>query len=267
MSTQPFRFLDLPTGLRCMVYEEIEITTNKHELKESQFDDDQRHVDPEQDPSMTLFRRILRVSMLATCHLIHREATPILAQKAQQLVEEPVRLSIDWIHACNLLPVLRARLIGSSSYVVPAHIWTNIGPFINGVVSAISKSNNRVRPSASILSDVEITFSFHNNRIISDENFIEAFWELFYLSIRLNLTMVYNGYPVSSRTLISASDYFRIQIETVINRQQTVTNGSHIKLRDLDDVEWAEVGTRGVLRSSDDAWEDKDNTRWVVRSE
>ena len=63
--------------------------------------------------------------------------------------------------------------------------------------------------------------------------------QFFYLSIRLDLIMVCNGYPVSSSTSTSGSDYFKSQVETVVNRQQTVITGSHIKLRYLNDVEWA----------------------------
>jgi hypothetical protein len=224
MSTQPFRFLHLPAGLRLMVYEEIEITTNKHELKESQFDDDQRHIDPKQDPSITLCRRILPMSILTTCRLIHQEATSILAQKVQQLVEEPVRLSKDWNHADNLIPALRARLTGLSSYTVPATMWTKIGTFTSSVISAIN-NKNRLHHSTSIPREVEITLSSHNDRLMANEDFFEALREFINLSVQagLNLTMIHKGYPVPSKASTSGLDYRapKLAVDTVVNTVNT----------------------------------------------
>jgi hypothetical protein len=91
MSTPSFRFLDLPAELRCMVYEAIEVTTRKEVLDVSRTYDTL-----EDDASITMFRGALERSILATSHLVNKEASPIMARKIQMMANEPLRFLVSW---------------------------------------------------------------------------------------------------------------------------------------------------------------------------
>ncbi|KAI4708665.1 hypothetical protein J4E89_006721 [Alternaria sp. Ai002NY15] len=105
MSAPPFRFLDLPAELRCMVYEAIDVATRKEKYKPTK-EYDIPHVRIKRDDGsskgngkLVLYRRVLPVSILATCRLVNQEAGPIIAQKLQQMVKEPVRFGMHWTAA------------------------------------------------------------------------------------------------------------------------------------------------------------------------
>jgi len=91
---KPFRFLDLPAELRYMVYEEIEISSCHYRLNDPTF-----KPEPEEQTTqasyMTLVVKSLPVALLATCRLIHNEATPFLAPKLKTLRDEPSHFIID----------------------------------------------------------------------------------------------------------------------------------------------------------------------------
>jgi hypothetical protein len=91
MSTPSFRFLDLPVELRCMVYEAIEVTTRKEILDVSKTYDTL-----EEGSSITMLRGALERSILATSHLVNKEASPIMARKIQMMANEPVRFLVSW---------------------------------------------------------------------------------------------------------------------------------------------------------------------------
>jgi hypothetical protein len=86
MSTEPFRFLDLPAELRLMVYEAIPNTTRRQTFE---------HVEDGQTLSVTLTKRCLLVSLLATSKYIHREAKQIIGKKLRQLELEPIRVTTN----------------------------------------------------------------------------------------------------------------------------------------------------------------------------
>ncbi|KAF2128439.1 hypothetical protein P153DRAFT_318255, partial [Dothidotthia symphoricarpi CBS 119687] len=102
---KPFRFLDLPPELRCMVYDCIHITTTKHVLTKT---------DAELPPNIwpksegraslpiTLIRKSIPAAILATCRLINQEATPLLAPRLEELQREPLRFFVDFAAATAL---------------------------------------------------------------------------------------------------------------------------------------------------------------------
>jgi hypothetical protein len=69
MSTQPFRFLDLPKELRLMVYEYIPTTTRHHVLKDRTHD---------ARTSETIFvGKSLEINIMLTCSLVSNESRRI----------------------------------------------------------------------------------------------------------------------------------------------------------------------------------------------
>jgi hypothetical protein len=93
----PFRFLDLPADLRCMVYERIDYGTRHYRLKDPfykhlhlMFNNDQ----PES--GITLVVKTLSVAVLTSCRLVNQEALPFLAPKLERLRHrEAIRYIID----------------------------------------------------------------------------------------------------------------------------------------------------------------------------
>jgi hypothetical protein len=68
----PFRFLDLPSELRLMVYERISINVTHMVLQDLTYGP---------FASINLLSRTLPVALLATCRLVHTEASPVLQPK------------------------------------------------------------------------------------------------------------------------------------------------------------------------------------------
>jgi hypothetical protein len=91
---KPFRFLDLPIELRCMVYEEIEMSTSHYRLKDPTITDASEE---QTTPAsyMTLLVKSLPVSILATCQTINKEEAALLAPKLETLRNEPSHFIVD----------------------------------------------------------------------------------------------------------------------------------------------------------------------------
>ncbi|KAJ4982556.1 hypothetical protein SVAN01_11952 [Stagonosporopsis vannaccii] len=107
---KPFRFLDLPTELRCYVYENIEFPTTRHVLHRTQAllnERDWPHPPELQahDSCVTLIRprTEFAINILTTCHLIHQEACGILRHKIQQYRHQSVRYCVDFSAAWALV--------------------------------------------------------------------------------------------------------------------------------------------------------------------
>jgi len=86
MSEPSFQFLDLPTELRCIVYEQLEITTKHYTL-----DTTGTTNTPDQPSTITLVCKRLPVQILATSKLINTEAMQIFRPKMRQLKAQPMR--------------------------------------------------------------------------------------------------------------------------------------------------------------------------------
>jgi hypothetical protein len=90
MATQPFRFLDLPPELRCIVYEQIGIRTKHHTLESTNA--------PDKYSETTLVSKSLPVQILATCRLINDEeglfSAPQAGEAAESATPLPRRLRI-----------------------------------------------------------------------------------------------------------------------------------------------------------------------------
>jgi hypothetical protein len=78
-SDQPFRFLDLPAELRCMVYECLNVETRLYTINYSYPFDTSTPV------TASIVIKRLSTSILASCHLICAEAATILAPKLKYL--------------------------------------------------------------------------------------------------------------------------------------------------------------------------------------
>ena len=99
----PFRFLDLPAELRCRVYEYIEFSSTLHTLDRTQALIKTRDwpVPPKAqvyDSRVTLIQphTPLAINILVTCHLINKEARPILKRKVEHCRAQPVRYLVDY---------------------------------------------------------------------------------------------------------------------------------------------------------------------------
>lgn len=84
---QPFRFLDLPKDIRLCVYNKIDLST-RHVLDRSQAVSDNYYWPAPPTDQVYGSRIILikpdngfAIDILATCHLIHQEASQILKRK------------------------------------------------------------------------------------------------------------------------------------------------------------------------------------------
>jgi hypothetical protein len=78
-SDQPFRFLNLPAELRCMVYERLNVETRLYTIKYPYLFNTSTPV------TTSIVIKSLSTSILASCHLIYAEAAPILTPKLKHL--------------------------------------------------------------------------------------------------------------------------------------------------------------------------------------
>jgi hypothetical protein len=98
LNQQPFRFLDLSLELRPCVYEHIDFHSTWHVLDRPQAmlnksDWPVSHLAQVYESRITLIRPHagLATAIVATCHLIHDEARPILQRKNEHCRAQLVR--------------------------------------------------------------------------------------------------------------------------------------------------------------------------------
>jgi len=116
------------------------------------------------DPSkgngkIVMYRRVLPMSILATCRLVHQEAAPIIAQKLQIMLGEPVRFRLDWTGAncvehyldlCLFTSPEDARAGARSSNAKWQFVYT---------CSSYLAEIARLRPANTSSADVEVTIA------------------------------------------------------------------------------------------------------------
>ncbi|ORY18249.1 hypothetical protein BCR34DRAFT_473657 [Clohesyomyces aquaticus] len=108
VNQQPFRLLDLPAELRRCVYDSIEFRTTWHVLDRTQALLSKRYwpVPPKTqvyESRVTLIRPHAPLEILMTCHLVRKEASPILKRKMEDCRLQPVRYLVDYSAAWALV--------------------------------------------------------------------------------------------------------------------------------------------------------------------
>jgi hypothetical protein len=92
----PFRLLDLPKELRLMIYEEMAVSWNRHEVP---LDDSGTFVGTLVNPSL------LGVRLLATCHFINDEAGKVIKPRLKRVLQTPPTLHVDLDQLQGLAPL------------------------------------------------------------------------------------------------------------------------------------------------------------------
>jgi|TARA_R110002003_G_scaffold48_32_gene4221 RNase P subunit RPR2 len=84
---EPFRFLDLPPELRCIVYDQVDYSKHRRTLSS---------VDMPDGPSKVIqVSECLPVSLLATCKLVNKEARTIFNAKLETMKAAPMCFEVD----------------------------------------------------------------------------------------------------------------------------------------------------------------------------
>jgi hypothetical protein len=105
---QPFRFMDLPPELRCMVYERIDVLTTWHTLDriDAHAEKSEWPVPPKAQINESRIALIIPhtpLDILMVCRLTNLEARPFLERKMGYCKAQPTRFLVDYSAACALL--------------------------------------------------------------------------------------------------------------------------------------------------------------------
>ncbi|KAH6616796.1 hypothetical protein C7974DRAFT_442607 [Boeremia exigua] len=192
ISEQPFRFLDLPTDLRCCVYEHIEIPATRHSLDRTQAlirKPDWPVLPKSQiyDSRITLIQPHTKsaTNLLATCRLVNKEASYFLSRKIQQARRLPVQYLVDYSAVFALVKpnsVLRSCL-GMAGAGISQGENTAVKSFLR--VCALTLS--RTRPARNRAWDgtqsgsrgvraIEITITYRRDAVHSREVMEAVVW-------------------------------------------------------------------------------------------
>ena len=172
----PFRFLDLPAELRCRVYEYIEFSSTWHTLDRAQalINTKDWPIPPRAqvyDSRVTLIQPYtpLAIDILVTCHLINKEARPILKRKVEHCRAQPVRYLVDYSAAWAI--VKGSRALGSCLGVADRD------PFIRrenrAVRSFLQTCANGTQNGFQRIRTIEITIT-HKSEIVYGRELIDT---------------------------------------------------------------------------------------------
>jgi hypothetical protein len=174
VNEQPFRFLDLPTELRCCVYESIEFPTTRHVLDRTEDLINERGCEysttaghvldiTEADSRATLIRPHALLEILVTCHLVNEEARPILKRKMEYCRFQPVRYLVDYSAAWALVgpsSALRGCFGGADG---DSSIWEN--RVVKDFLQICALSLSRTRRTQNGVQAIEMTIT-HKSEIV-----------------------------------------------------------------------------------------------------
>ncbi|KAF2114766.1 hypothetical protein BDV96DRAFT_646641 [Lophiotrema nucula] len=106
-----FRFLDLPKELRLMVYELLPtVTTRDHKLS--------RSYSTIQRPAIIIVKTIDSQSILRTCRLIYREASPVFAKAQARLLPPEIVVHFEDVLILHLLDAkIPDRILGNRTSI------------------------------------------------------------------------------------------------------------------------------------------------------
>ncbi|KAI4935711.1 uncharacterized protein J4E92_003002 [Alternaria infectoria] len=165
MSSRPFRFLDLPAELRCMVYEATDIATRKEKYKPTtRYKPPNVYIKQDDGSSqgngkLVMYRRALPMSILVTCRLVNKEAAPIIAQKLKTMVREPVRFRMDWTAANRIQNHLNICLNTSPEGALPVIRSSDPRSQFFYTCSSYLAEIARLRPADTASAEVEVTIA------------------------------------------------------------------------------------------------------------
>jgi len=243
MSARAFRFLDLPAELRCMVYKAIDVGTRKEKYKPTTIRCKWNGRTSKLNGKLIMYRRILPISILATCRLVNHEAAPIIAQKSQLILKEPVRFYMDWTTAEATQHVLYACFNTSVQPELPGtRDFDSMWQFIKNCRSYLMAIAD-ARPVNTTAAHVEVTVAsirlgFHRM------GFNSISWELFNIcetfSVSINM-LVKEDPRYNSR--IDAAMPAQPGLREMVNwrtKARRVSGISEVRLHDMDDDEWAD---------------------------
>lgn len=92
-TSQPFRLLDLPKEIRLMIYERLPFSQNRHNIPLENYEHHITLVNPS----------ISGVRILATCRLIHEEASYALKPLMDRILKDPPKIMIQAKHLTGLI--------------------------------------------------------------------------------------------------------------------------------------------------------------------